>query len=193
MEQLSLSYSSWIEELRRNRGWVLTAGCISILLGLIAIVYAFAATVVSVIFLGALLIVGGVIEAIYALRHHHHGVHLLVYMLEALFALAAGMLLLRSPERGAIVITLLLAVYFVIAGIFRIVSSLALQFPNWGWTVFNGIITLALGVIVWGGWPVTGLWVLGLFIGINLLVTGWARVMLALALRGHRLEPAHAG
>jgi uncharacterized membrane protein HdeD (DUF308 family) len=77
-------------------------------------------------------------------------------------------------------------------GIFRIVTALALQLPNWGWNLLNGIITLALGVIVWGGWPVSGLWVLGLFIGINLLFTGWARVMLALALRGHRFEPAHA-
>jgi uncharacterized membrane protein HdeD (DUF308 family) len=192
MDQFSLSYSAWLEELRRNRGWILTAGCLAILLGLIAIAYTVLATLVSVIFLGALLIVAGVLEAGYALRHHQHGMHLFLYMFEALCALVAGLLLLRSPERGAIVITLLLATYFVIVGIFRIVTALALQYPNWGWAVFNGIITLALGIIVWGGWPISGFWVLGLFIGINLLFSGWAQVMLALALRDHRFEPAHA-
>jgi uncharacterized membrane protein HdeD (DUF308 family) len=192
MEQLSLSYNAWIDELRRTRGWLLTAGCLAILLGMVAIAYAVAVTIVSIIFLAGLLIIGGVLEAVYAIRHHHHGMHLFVYMLEALMAMVTGLLLLQSPERGAMVITLLLAVYFVIAGIFRIVMALALQFPNWGWTLINGIITLALGVIVWGGWPVSGLWVLGLFIGINLIFTGWARVMLAMALRGDRFEAAHA-
>jgi uncharacterized membrane protein HdeD (DUF308 family) len=52
----------------------------------------------------------------------------------------------------------------------------------------SGIINLGLGIIVWGGWPATGLWVLGLFIGINLLFSGWARVMLALALKPNRLQ-----
>jgi uncharacterized membrane protein HdeD (DUF308 family) len=192
MEQFNRSYAAWLEELQRNRGWILTAGFLGILLGMVAIIYAVAVTLVSVIFLGALLIVAGVLEAIYALRHHQHGMHLLVFMLEALFALVAGLLLLRSPERGAIVITLLLAVYFVIVGIFRIVTALALHLPNWGWTLCSGIITLTLGIIVWGGWPISGLWILGLFIGINLIFTGWAQVMLALALRGHRLEQIHA-
>ncbi|MGD1091041.1 MAG: HdeD family acid-resistance protein [Bryobacteraceae bacterium] len=192
MDQFNLSHSAWLEDLRRNRGWILTAGCLAILLGMFAIVYTVVATLVSVIFLGALLIVAGVFEAGYALRHYHHRMHLLLYTFEALVAIVAGLLLLRSPERGAIVITLLLATYFVIVGIFRIITALALQLPNWGWTVLNGVITLALGIIVWGGWPISGLWVLGLFIGINLLFSGWAQVMLALALRGHRFEPAHA-
>jgi uncharacterized membrane protein HdeD (DUF308 family) len=74
-------------------------------------------------------------------------------------------------------------------GIFRVVGALALRLPHWGWLLTSGIINLGLGIIVWSGWPVTGLWVLGMFIGINLLFSGWARVMLALALRSHRLEP----
>jgi uncharacterized membrane protein HdeD (DUF308 family) len=154
-----------------------------------AIVYSVIATLVSVIFLAWLLIFAGVLEGAYAIRHRERG-HLVLYLLEALLAIVVGGLLLQSPVRGAITLTLLLAAYFVISGVFRIVGALALRLPHWGWLLVSGVINLGLGIIVWGGWPVTGLWVLGLFIGINLLFNGWARVMLAVALKSHRLEPA---
>jgi len=150
--------------------------------------YSVIATIVSVFVLAWLLIFAGVLEAAYAIRNRDRG-HLTLYLLEALLAIVIGALLLQSPARGAIVLTLLLATYFLIAGIFRIVGALTLRLPHWGWTLVSGIISLALGIIVWRGWPVTGLWVLGLFIGINLLFAGWARVMLALMLKSHRWEP----
>jgi uncharacterized membrane protein HdeD (DUF308 family) len=153
-----------------------------------AIVYSVIATLVSVIFLAWLLIFAGVLEGAYAIRHRERG-HLTLYLLEALLAIVIGALLLRSPVSGAVVLTMLVAAYFVVSGIFRVVGALALRLPHWGWLLTSGIINLGLGIIVFSGWPVTGLWVLGMFIGINLLFSGWARVMLALALRSHRLEP----
>jgi uncharacterized membrane protein HdeD (DUF308 family) len=179
-----------IEELRHNWGWILAFGILSILWGTFAIMYSVFFTVVSIFVLAWLLIVGGVIEGVQAIRHREHG-HLLLYILEALLAIVAGALLLRSPAEGALVITLLLAAYFVVIGIFRIVAALMLRLPGWGWTMANGIITLALGVLVWGGWPVTAFWVLGVFIGVNLLFSGWARVMLALALRSDHFTHQH--
>lgn len=177
-----------LTELRHNWGWILAFGCISILIGMFAVTYSMVFTLVSVLFLAGMLIAAGVIEGAYAIGHRERG-HLIWHLVEALLAIAIGFLLLQSPARGAIVLTLLLATYFVIAGIFRIVAALALRLPNWGWTLLNGVITFALGILVWGGWPVTGLWILGLFIGITMIFSGWARVMLALALRSHRLRP----
>jgi uncharacterized membrane protein HdeD (DUF308 family) len=176
-------------ELQINRGWLLACGCISVVAGMAAIAYSAVATLVSVMFLAGLLIFTGVLEGAYALRHRERG-HLVLYLLEALLAIVVGALLLQSPVRGAIVLTMLVAAYFVVSGVFRIVGALALHLPHWGWLLVSGIINLGLGIIVWGGWPVTGLWVLGMFIGINLLFSGWARIMLALALKPHRLEPA---
>ncbi|SRR5579883_1011364 len=183
-----------IEELRRNWGWILTFGVIAILWGLFAIMYSVFFTLVSVVTLSWLLIIGGVIEGVQALRHRERG-HLVLYLLEAVLAIVAGALLLRSPAAGALVITLLLASYFVVAGVFRIVASLMTRLPGWGWMLTSGMITLLLGIIVWGGWPATAFWVLGVFVGVNLLFIGWSRVALALALRsdhfhGHPL-PAH--
>jgi len=99
-----------------------------------------------------------------------------------------GALLLRGPVLGAVVLTLLLATYFLIAGVFRIVAATVLHLPGRGWVLFNGIATLALGIIVWGGWPASSFWVIGLFIGITVVMSGFARIMLALALRGSHLR-----
>lgn len=176
-------------EFRHFRGWLLACGIISIVAGMAAIAYSVAATLVSVIFFAWLMIFMGVMEFVYAIRHRERG-HLALFLLEALLALVLGILLMQSPVRGAIVLTMLLAVYFFLSGIFRVGAALAWRLPHWGWLLVSGILNLGLGIIVWAGWPATGLWVLGLFLGINLLFSGWARVMLALALKPHGLQPA---
>lgn len=170
------------EELRHNWGWIILFGCLMVLLGMFAVAYAVLFTIVSVFWMGAVLIAAGVIEAVYAVRHRERG-HLIWYLLEALLAIVVGALLLRSPVVGAVALTLLLASYFVLAGVFKIVAALALRFPYWGWTLTNGVLALVLGVIVWGGWPGTSFWVIGLFIGINLIFSGFGWIMLAVALR----------
>jgi uncharacterized membrane protein HdeD (DUF308 family) len=175
-------------ELREYRGWILACGCISIVAGMAAIAYSTIATLVSVIFLAGLMIFAGLLAGAYAIRHRERG-HLILYLLEALLAIVIGGLLFRSPVSGAVVLTLLVASYFVVSGIFRAVGALAMRPPHWGWLLTSGIINILLGTAVWAGWPVTGLWVIGMFIGINLLFGGWAQVMLALALRPHRLQP----
>lgn len=178
-----------LAELRQESGWLLAFGILSIIWGILAILYSVFFTLVTVFAVATLLIVGGGIEAIQVIRHHDAG-HWLLYVLEAVLAIVVGALLFRSPEAGALVITLLLAAYFVVAGIFRIVASTALHTRGWGWTMLSGIITLLLGILVWGGWPETSLWVLGLFVGIDLLFSGWQRVMLAMALRSQHFGPA---
>jgi uncharacterized membrane protein HdeD (DUF308 family) len=177
-----------IHDLRAHRGWLLASGCISIIAGMAAIAYSVIATLVSVIFLAVLLIFAGILEGAYATRHRERG-HVTLHLLEALLAIVIGALLLRSPVPGAIVLTMLVATYFVISGVFRVIGSLALRVPNWGWLLLSGIVNLALGIIVWAGWPGTGLWVLGMFIGVNWIFRGWAQAMLALALRSHGLQP----
>ena len=179
-----------IDELRRNWGWILTFGVLSILWGMLAILYSVFFRAVSVLAFGWILIIGGVIEGIHAMRHRERG-HLVLYLVEAILAIVAGALILRSPGTGALVITLLLAAYFVIAGIFRIAAALMLRLPGYGWMLVNGAITLLLGIVVWGGWPATAFWVLGVFIGVNLLFSGWARVMLAMALRSDHFHHGH--
>jgi uncharacterized membrane protein HdeD (DUF308 family) len=82
---------------------------------------------------------------------------------------------------GALVLTLIMAIYFMVIGILRIISALAMRFPSWGWVLFSGVITFILGIMIKSQWPATGLWVIGLFIGIDMIFSGWSYVMLSMA------------
>lgn len=185
---LPIFFSNW-REYHRNWGWLLALGVVSIILGLIALVDSVLATIVSMIWFGWVLLIAGIVEAVQAFRHRRSG-HVFLHSLNAVLSFVMGLILLRHPLAGALVMTLLLAAYFTVAGIFRIVNALTLRLPSWGWGLANGIITLILGILVWAQWPISGLWIIGLFIGIHLIFTGWAQVMLASAVRRLPSEPA---
>lgn len=177
------SVASAAAEMRKRWGWLLVLGICLLILGIIALADSVAVTVVSTLFFGWVLIIAGIVETIQAFRHRSSG-RLFLHVLNAVLAIVVGIMLLRNPVQGAMIFTLLLAVYFVVAAVFRIVMAFKLRdAPGWGWTLFDGIVTLILGILIWVQWPVSGLWVIGLFIGIDLIVVGWSQVMTALALR----------
>jgi uncharacterized membrane protein HdeD (DUF308 family) len=181
-------FGGW-HDIRRNRNWLLTLGVVSIILGVIALVDSISATVASMIVFGWVLLLAGIIEAMQAFRHRQDG-HLLLHLLNAVLSFVVGLMLLRHPLAGALLVTLLLAAYITVIGIFRIVASLSLKVPHWGWTLANGVVTLLFGILVWAQWPVSGLWIIGLFIGIDLIFMGWTEVMLGLAARRLPQQPA---
>ena len=98
-----------------------------------------------------------------------------------------GILLVSRPLLGAEAITLLLAALFLVGGSIRAVTSVFLQLPGWGWMLLNGIVTLWLGLLILNQWPSSAIWVIGLFVGIDLLFDGWS--MIAVALAAHRIPP----
>jgi uncharacterized membrane protein HdeD (DUF308 family) len=170
------------EHLRKNSFWLLILGAALIVVGLAAIGSAFIATLATVIVFGTLLLVGGIVQiinAIWAARWRGFWLHLLAGILY----LILGFLLIQHPIAAAAGFTLVLAAAFMIGGIFRIVTAVMERFHGWGWVLANGIVTLILGVLIWRQWPESALWVIGLFVGIDMLFAGWSWVMTALAVR----------
>jgi uncharacterized membrane protein HdeD (DUF308 family) len=92
-----------------------------------------------------------------------------------------GFMIVANPAASAVGLTLLIAMFLFVSGIFRIVAGLATRYPNWGWLVLHGAISLVLGALIWLQWPTSGLWIIGLVIGIELLVNGIALIMLGIA------------
>lgn len=168
--------------LRANWGWLLTLGVLLVALGVVALVDATRFTVVSMLFFGWILLIAGVVEAIQAFRHRDSW-YLLVHALNAALAIVVGLILLRNPTVAAIVVTLLVAIYFTVAGVFRIVVALKDRVPGWHWGLVSGIAALVLGILVWIQWPEASYWVIGLFIGIELIILGATQIMTALAAR----------
>ncbi len=178
-----------IEELRHNWGWFLALGMLLVFVGMAAIGSSFVATMATVMVFGWLLIIGGVIQAANFLwRKKWKGFY--IDLVSALLYVVIGGMLISNPLRGAEVLTLFIAVFLTVGGIFRIAACLASQVEHKGWLLIHGIVTLLLGVAIWVQWPLSGLWVIGLFVGIDMLFGGWSLIMLAFAAKNFPETPA---
>lgn len=175
-----------IENLQRRWGWILVLGILMVALGTIAFFIIPAATFGTVLVLGWLLVISGVFEAIHAFRVHRWG-GMFLHLLGGALGIFVGLLVVTHPVAGALVWTLLFASFFTVIGVFRLVSAIRLKYPNWGWSVFDGIVSLGLGVLLWLEWPVSGIWFLGLALGVSLVLRGWSYVMFALAIHNLHL------
>jgi uncharacterized membrane protein HdeD (DUF308 family) len=171
-----------VENLRRRWGWLMTLGILMLILGTIALIIMPAATIGTVLVLGWLLVVSGIIEAIHAFRVRRWG-GIFLHLVGGILGVLVGLLIVTHPVAGALAWTLLFSSFFTVIGLFRLIAALRLRFPNWGWAVFDGSITLLLGILLWVQWPWSGLWFLGFAVGFSLLLRGWSYVMFAIALR----------
>jgi uncharacterized membrane protein HdeD (DUF308 family) len=164
-------------------GWFLAFGIGVLILGIVAVGRAVTATVVSMLFFGWLLVLASGIEIAQAVMVGHWA-GFFHHLLAAILFGIAGLLLVSRPVISAEVLTLFMAMFFLVGGLFQIIGSIAVALPGWGWQVADGLITLVLGLLVLAQWPASGLWVIGLFIGIDLIFYGAAWIALALGLRG---------
>jgi len=174
-----------IQELSKNWKWLLGLGMASIIIGIFALGASVLMTLASVILFGWILLLMGGIEIGNSFHQKHWG-GFFIHLVNGILSIVVGFLIVANPGASALVLTLLLAMFFLVGGIFRILTALLMRYPSWGWRLLNGVVTLVLGILIWNQWPSSGLWVIGLFVGIDLIFTGWASVMLALA--GRRLE-----
>ena len=182
-------FLSDIRGLQKNWGWLLALGIVSIILGILALGSAAFFTVASMIFFGWILLIIGILEMVHSFWNRHWGGFFL-HLFYGILAFVAGLIIIGNPQASALLLTLMLAMFFMVTGLFRIITALAMRFPSWEWRLFDGIITLLLGILLWAQWPFSGLWAIGMFIGIALIFSGWSSVMLALAARD--LPPGNA-
>lgn len=171
-----------LEQIRHRWGWFLVLGIILIALGMFALIYIPVATLVSALAVGWLLVASGVIEGVYAFHARGWG-GVLLNVLGAVLGILAGFLVVTHPLAGALAWTLLLALYFTVMGFFRTIAAIHLKYRSWGWAVFDGMVTLVLGLLIWAEWPSSAMWFLGLALGVTLIVRGWTMVVFAFAVR----------
>jgi uncharacterized membrane protein HdeD (DUF308 family) len=168
--------------LQGHWGWYLALGICLIVLGFLAVGSAFAFTLATMTVISVLLIIGGISQLIGAFWARRWS-GFFAELLAGILYLVVGFLTLGHPVASAAALTLVLAVFLIVEGIFRIVAAVSVRFPRWGWLLANGIIDVLLGVLIWEQWPSSSLWVIGLFIGLEMIFTGWTWVMLSLAVR----------
>lgn len=160
-------------------GLWLFLGILLMLFGLFLIATPILTTYASVFVFGVLLIAAGIVHLLLSLfekKSNHVWLHLVI----AAFTLIIGLLMLFHPTLTLMTLTLLIAVFFLSNGLFRIIGALTARFKGWGWYILNGLISLLLGVLILIHWPSASLWVIGLFIGIDFLFAGLSLIMISL-------------
>jgi len=172
-----------LDEIHNSWGWFVALGVALIALGGVCIVYNATATEATVLAFGWLLLVGGVFSLIQAFRTRTWSGFFL-FLLSALLRGFTGYLLIRYPLAGETSLTLVLASFFVVGGVFRAVGAGTLQLPQWGWAAFSGLVSVALGVMLLMQLPTSSLWFIGLAIGIDFIFDGASFIALGAALRG---------
>lgn len=170
--------------LREHWVWFLVLGIALVVLGSIAIGWACLATITiaATWIFGFLLLGAGIGEIIHSFTVGKWSgtlVHLLIGLLYGV----VGFMMINDPLDSAITLTKIIAIFMVVAGLFRIVASLSHRFPGWPWVLLNGGITLLLGVLIYKNLPEAGLWFIGLYLGIDMILNGWSWIALAIALR----------
>ena len=171
-----------LAEIRANWVGFLVLGILLIVLGTFLIVAPWIGTLATVWLLSVLLIVSGVAQFVGAFWVRRWSGFFLSLLAGVLYV-AIGVLIFDRPVAAAEGLTLVIAAFLVVGGVFRIAAALSMRFESWLWSLISGVIALLLGVLIWRQWPEASLWVIGLFVGIEVLFNGWTWVMLALGLR----------
>lgn len=164
-----------------SRSVLIFEGILFIIFGLLAIALPGIFTLGLELTIGCLFIIAGIVQLVRTFTTKGT-LGTMTALLSAVLYIVIGILLLSFPFRGVLALTILLTVYFVIEGIAKIVLAFQLkQFTGWLWLFLSGILSLALALIIWYGWPNTAFWVLGLLVGINLLFFGFSLLAVSFA------------
>jgi len=166
----------FIDELHENKRWIMLLGIFLVVLGIIALSFAMVATLVSVLFFGMILIISGIVQGIYGFRPAETKSGLNFELIFGILSIIAGGLIATNLTATALSMTMVLAAFLILGGIYRIIVSTTNEFTGKSWILLSGILSLLLGLMVFAKWPLSGLYVIGVCIGIDLIFFGSALI-----------------
>ncbi len=185
MESAQNRILAGLETVHNHWGYFLASGIAFLALGTIALAYTVLTTLASVFVFGVVLLIGGIFQAGHAFKTSvSKWSGFLLDLLVGVLYVITGLLMAVHPLAGAQSLTLLLASFFLVVGVFRTMGAVMLRPPSWGWLLASGIVTLLFGILVWAQWPESALWLIGTLVAIDMIFNGVWLVMLALNVRG---------
>lgn len=183
MPSPSGSLGAAMREARAKWGWFVALGVLLLVVGGVAAANLLVATVASVFFVGTLMLIAGAGQIVHAFSVKDWG-GFVWWLLSGVLYAASGVIAFMNPLLASAVLTLLLAASLLASGILRVwVGFKERPQSGWGWVVAGGAVTAILGLIIAVGWPVNSLWVLGMFLAIDMIFQGWTLIAVGLALK----------
>ena len=185
-----MSVETTVGNVRKTSGWSMLWAILMFVCGILAISLPLASSIGIVIMLAWLILFAGICHLIFAFQSHGVGGSLWQVLLAVVYGIA-GIYMLMNPLLGVLSLTLVLAVFLLFEGILEITLYFGIrQVRHSGWVLFDGIVTLILGILIWSQWPSSSVWVIGTLVGISLIFSGISRFMLSLTVRD--MSPASA-
>ncbi|MBY0320539.1 MAG: HdeD family acid-resistance protein [Reyranella sp.] len=171
------------EPLRAKSGWIVALGIVYVVAGAVALSSVVMATVISVFLVGIMMIVAGIAEVFNALQVKSWGKFVLWLLLGALYVIA-GILTFENPLFAAKLLTLLLGASLIASGVVKIVLGFSMKAgPSWVVVVLAGLVTVFVGAVIVAQWPVNSLYILGIFLAVDLIFTGVGWISIGLGLK----------
>ena len=173
---------------KRGGGLLIGLGIALVILGFLAVGAPLLTGVAVAITVGAFVTATGILQIVMATKATSWGKGILSAILGTV-SIVCGLLMIAHPLMGLGFLTLLVAAYFLVHGFCEILEAFQLKpASGWGWEMFSGIVTVLLGILIWRQWPLSGAWAIGVLVGIHVLMSGWAAIMLGTATRSAASE-----
>jgi uncharacterized membrane protein HdeD (DUF308 family) len=171
-----------LHHVRSHWWWFLTLGCLLLVCGTLALSYPIITADFAVRFLSIMLLVAGMATLVGAFWAGKWS-GFLVHMLSGILYLAAGFVASEEPRLTIVMVSVYIAITFMVMGIFRILAAMMIRFPQWGWTLLSGCVTFLTGLIIYRHSLMDAPWIIGLLVGLEMLFSGWAWIMLSLEIK----------
>jgi len=189
-EQVESPDAGLVEGIKKNAGLTVVSGIILLIAGTLAIFSPLVAGVSITMLVGAMLAVSGIGQCFLAFKTGAFGRGLMVFVVGVLMTIV-GIYMMNQPVAGLRTLTIILMSYLLATGVLEIIVAFQLKpADGWGLELFNGIVTLVLGILLWRQFPLSGAWAIGVLFGIKMIFSGWAFVFIGRAVKGMAKEAA---
>ena len=177
-------------ELKKHWAWMLSLGIVMVILGIIGLGMTVLFNEIVVMYFGFLLLFGSGVQLMQAFRAEAWKGRVW-HVLIALVYIVGGIIAVTEPVIAGMTLALLIAWTLIVIGVLRLFMALQMRGANgWLWTLLGGVLSVVLGVMIINEWPQSGLWVIGLFVAIEILFAGWSQIMIALAAKNYTAKDA---
>ena len=177
-------------ELKKHWAWMLSLGIVMVILGIIGLGMTVLFNEIVVMYFGFLLLFGSGVQLMQAFRAEAWKGRVW-HVLIALVYIVGGIIAVTEPVIAGMTLALLIAWTLIVIGVLRLVMALQMRgAAGWLWTLLGGALSVVLGVMIINEWPQSGLWVIGLFVAIEILFAGWSQIMIALAAKNYTAKDA---
>ena len=183
---------SLADTIKANATGMTLLGIAMLILGALALAAPLWTGVAVALLVGCLVLAAGVAQCAFSFQAGSFGQKLLGLMLGLLTAIC-GLVMIAHPVLQLSFLTLAMALYFIVAGIFEAISALGVRpLRGWGWILVGGLLSVLLGGLIWTQWPLSGAWAIGVLVGIKVMFLGVTMITLGSAARALAAEAGRA-